>query len=335
MAASLRSRGMIPVLPMPASGPPNPRLTPRGTGGLMASEKAAKTLPPREPRPLANTSRNASKIRRKHPMRKILAAAVLAAISASLMSAAPAQAQTPIKIMVGGIDKQIYLPAKLAAQLGFFREQGLDVELFNSTSGSQAAASVLAREVQGVVGFCDHTIDLQSKGKFITDVVQFGVAPGEVVLVKSADAEKLKDGGHAQARGAGADLHQQSAGALDGRAVLLARRADPRIDAGGAVAIMGAGEVRGAVRHPRSRRGDPARRPGCGADHAPGTGEVGAHHRPAPPPRRRQAALRRKIHRDCAKHFRRSARGSAARAGGALADDDRRNEECASISSSS
>ena len=103
-------------------------------------------------------------------MRKILAAAVLAAISASLISAAPAQAQTPIKIMVGGIDKQIYLPAKLAAQLGFFKEQGLDVELFNSNSGSQAATALLAREVQGVVGFYDHTIDLQSKGKFITDV---------------------------------------------------------------------------------------------------------------------------------------------------------------------
>jgi len=74
-------------------------------------------------------------------MRKILAAAVLAAISASLISAAPAQAQTPIKIMVGGIDKQIYLPAKLAAQLGFFKEQGLDVELFNSNSGSQAGTA--------------------------------------------------------------------------------------------------------------------------------------------------------------------------------------------------
>jgi NitT/TauT family transport system substrate-binding protein len=95
--------------------------------------------------------------------------------------------------MVGGIDKQIYLPARLAAQLGFFKEEGLDVELFNSTSGSQAATALLAREVQGVVGFYDHTIDLQSKGKFITSVVQFAVAPGEVVLVKAADADKLKD----------------------------------------------------------------------------------------------------------------------------------------------
>ena len=127
------------------------------------------------------------------PMRKIIVAAVFAAIATSPLLAATAQAQTPIKIMVGGIDKQIYLPAKLAAQLGFFKEQGLDVELFNSTSGSQAATALLAREVQGVVGFYDHTIDLQSKGKFITSVVQFAVAPGEVVLVKAADADKLKD----------------------------------------------------------------------------------------------------------------------------------------------
>ena len=69
-------------------------------------------------------------------MRKLLAAAAFAAIAAFTLSAAPVSAQTAIKIMVGGIDKQIYLPAKLAAQLGFFKEQGLDVELFNSTSGS-------------------------------------------------------------------------------------------------------------------------------------------------------------------------------------------------------
>jgi NitT/TauT family transport system substrate-binding protein len=121
-------------------------------------------------------------------MRKLLAATLFA-----VLSALPAAAQTPLKIMVGGIDKQIYLPAKLAAQLGFFKEQGLDVELYNSTSGSQAATALLAREVQGVVGFYDHTIDLQAKGKFITDVVQFAVAPGEVVLVKAADADKLKN----------------------------------------------------------------------------------------------------------------------------------------------
>jgi NitT/TauT family transport system substrate-binding protein len=126
-------------------------------------------------------------------MLRLLKTTLIVMCSAAALWAGPAAAQTAVKIMVGGIDKQIYLPAKLAERLGFFKEQGLDVELFNSTSGSQAATALLAREVQGVVGFYDHTIDLQSKGKFITDVVQFAVAPGEVVLVKAADADKLKD----------------------------------------------------------------------------------------------------------------------------------------------
>src|SRR5437764_12103366 len=108
-------------------------------------------------------------------MRKLLAA-LLAIPLAAAFAAAPAAAQTPVKIMAGGIDKQIYLPAKLAAQLGFFKEQGLDVELFNSTSSSQAATALLAREVQGVVALSDHTVDLQTKGKLIPDVSQFGIS---------------------------------------------------------------------------------------------------------------------------------------------------------------
>ncbi len=52
-----------------------------------------------------------------------------------------------------------------------------------------------------MVGFYDHTIDLQSKGKFITDVVQFGIAPGEVVLVKAAaDLATGDDGGRVNDR---------------------------------------------------------------------------------------------------------------------------------------
>ena len=39
---------------------------------------------------------------------------------------------------VGGMEKQIYLPAKLAEQLGFFKEQDLDVELINTRAGVEA-----------------------------------------------------------------------------------------------------------------------------------------------------------------------------------------------------
>ncbi len=120
-------------------------------------------------------------------MRRYVIAIIALVTTAALC---PASAQTKLKIMVGGIDKQIYLPAKLAERLGYFKDEGLEVELFNSNSGSQAATALLAREVQAVVGFYDHTIDLQSKGKIITNVVQLLVSPGEVEMVTAKDAEK-------------------------------------------------------------------------------------------------------------------------------------------------
>jgi len=101
-------------------------------------------------------------------------------------------AQKKISIMVNGIDRQIYMPAKLAEQLGYFKEQGLNVELLTVPSGADAANELLVGAVQGVVGFYDHTLDLQAKGKIVESVVQFSQAPGEVELVSSRVADKIK-----------------------------------------------------------------------------------------------------------------------------------------------
>ena len=99
-----------------------------------------------------------------------------------------------ISIVVGGIGKQIYLPAKLTEALGYFKEQGLNVELIaeQSQAGVNAENEMIAGVVQGVVGFYDHTIDLQGKGKEAMSVVQFSQAPGEVVLVSSKFADTIK-----------------------------------------------------------------------------------------------------------------------------------------------
>lgn len=94
-----------------------------------------------------------------------------------------------VSIMVGGIEKQIYLPAILAERLGYFHDAGIDVELLSEPAGVEAADEMLAGAVQGVVGFYDHTIELQSLGKFTESVVQFGLAPGEVELVSSQHPE--------------------------------------------------------------------------------------------------------------------------------------------------
>lgn len=109
-------------------------------------------------------------------------------VSAALLGAT-AHAAEKITIMVGGYEKQIYLPAKLAESLGYFKEQGLDVELLNESAGVDAENQLLAGAVQGVVGFYDHCVDLQAKGKFVQSLVQFSQAPGEVGLVSTKHPE--------------------------------------------------------------------------------------------------------------------------------------------------
>src|SRR5438876_10308847 len=120
-------------------------------------------------------------------------AAVLATASFAMPSAA--QADTKVSIMVGGYEKQIYLPAKLAESLGYFKAEGLDVEILNEGAGVDAENELLAGAVQGVVGFYDHCVDLQTKGKYIESVVQLSHAPGEVELVsaKYPAVKSMKD----------------------------------------------------------------------------------------------------------------------------------------------
>jgi NitT/TauT family transport system substrate-binding protein len=110
-------------------------------------------------------------------------------LSACVVAAGSAFAADKITIVVGGVEKQIYLPAKLAEELGYFRDEGLDVEVLSDTAGVDAETEMLAGAVQGVVGFYDHCVDLQSKGKFVESVVQFSQAPGEVELVSTKHPE--------------------------------------------------------------------------------------------------------------------------------------------------
>ncbi|MEN8500856.1 ABC transporter substrate-binding protein [Paraburkholderia sp. DD10] len=111
-----------------------------------------------------------------------------------LAPAASAQDDAPgkVAIMVGGITKLIYLPVYLTEQLGYFKAEGLDVELLSQTAGVDAENELLAGAVQGVVGFYDHTIVLQSKGKEVKSIVVLGQVPGEVEMVSARAADSIK-----------------------------------------------------------------------------------------------------------------------------------------------
>ena len=85
-----------------------------------------------------------------------------------------------------------HLPARPArrSRSAPTQKQGLDVELFDQPSGANAETSLLAGEVQAVVGFYDHTIDLQAKEQCIQSVVQFANVPGEAEMVATAQGRR-------------------------------------------------------------------------------------------------------------------------------------------------
>lgn len=121
----------------------------------------------------------------------MLALTTLTACGGGGSTAAASGKNGKIKIMVGGLDKVIYLPARLTQQLGYFEDEGIQVTLLTEPAGVQATTSLVSGDVEGVVGFYDHTLDLQAKGKQVESVVQLAHAPGEVEVVSNQAAGEL------------------------------------------------------------------------------------------------------------------------------------------------
>jgi NitT/TauT family transport system substrate-binding protein len=90
-------------------------------------------------------------------------------------------ASTPtVSLMVGGIDKQIYLPYQLAQDLGFYKKYGVNVKLSTEVDGGVGAEDAMASGQVDMAGaWYIHTIDFQSKGQDVESIVQLSGAPGE------------------------------------------------------------------------------------------------------------------------------------------------------------
>ncbi|MGH3416395.1 MAG: ABC transporter substrate-binding protein, partial [Actinocrinis sp.] len=89
-------------------------------------------------------------------------------------------AMPTVRLMVGGIDKQIYLPYELAQQLGYYQKYGVNVQLSTEVDGGVGAEEAMASGQVDMAGaWYNHTIDFQVKGKAVIDIVQLSGAPGE------------------------------------------------------------------------------------------------------------------------------------------------------------
>jgi NitT/TauT family transport system substrate-binding protein len=86
-----------------------------------------------------------------------------------------------VRIAVGGQNQLIYLPTTLARELGFYRDDGLDVELQDHAGGAKALQALVGGSADVVCGFYDHTIQMAAEGRELVAFVSILRFPGLVL----------------------------------------------------------------------------------------------------------------------------------------------------------
>jgi NitT/TauT family transport system substrate-binding protein len=92
--------------------------------------------------------------------------------------------KTKIQLGVGGKALLYYLPLTIAETRGYFKAEGLDVEISDFSGGAKSLQALVGGSVDVVAGAYEHTIRMQAKGQDIRAVIELGRFPGIVVAVK-------------------------------------------------------------------------------------------------------------------------------------------------------
>jgi NitT/TauT family transport system substrate-binding protein len=113
-----------------------------------------------------------------------------------LLAAAAASAQAPEKkdvhIAVGGKAALYYLPLTIAEQLGYFKDEGLEVKISDFAGGSQALRAVVGGSADVVSGAYEHTINMQAQKQSMVAFVQMGRLPQMAVGIVTSRAASYK-----------------------------------------------------------------------------------------------------------------------------------------------
>ncbi len=105
--------------------------------------------------------------------------AMVASMAAALPigHAQPKPEKSKIALAVGGKAGFYYLPLTLAEQLGYFKAEGLDVEISDFAGGARALQAVVGGSADVCSGAFEHTVNLQSKNQYFQAFVLQGRAP--------------------------------------------------------------------------------------------------------------------------------------------------------------
>ena len=121
---------------------------------------------------------------------------LIAFLALALAIAVPAAAQAPekakITVGVGGKSLFYYLPLTIAAQNGYFKAEGLEVEILDFPGGARALQALIGGSVDVVSGAYEHTITQQAKGQDIEALVLQGKYAGIVLGMPKAKAATYK-----------------------------------------------------------------------------------------------------------------------------------------------
>ncbi len=99
------------------------------------------------------------------------------AVAAGGAACWPAQAAQQVVVALGARHSLYHLPVLLAERLGFFRQQGLQVQLVAHESGQAALQSVLKGQADVLAGAFEHVFELQRQGQFFQAFLQMANTP--------------------------------------------------------------------------------------------------------------------------------------------------------------
>src|SRR5215470_1966495 len=116
----------------------------------------------------------------------------LAALALPLFSSAQGLEKKEVNIAVGGKNSLYYLPLTIAEQLGYFKDEGLTLNISDFAGGSQALRAVVGGSADVVSGAYEHTLHMQPRGQFLQCFVQQGRAPQIAIGIASARAKNYK-----------------------------------------------------------------------------------------------------------------------------------------------
>jgi NitT/TauT family transport system substrate-binding protein len=125
-------------------------------------------------------------------MKRILALAAMTAALASSFAFAQAPEKKDVHISVGGKPALYYLPLTIAEQLGYFKDEGLNVKISDFAGGSQSLQAVVGGSADVVSGAFEHTINMQAKKISMIAFVQMGRAPQISIGISKAKAATYK-----------------------------------------------------------------------------------------------------------------------------------------------